>query len=273
MKNILLVFAHPDDESFTSAGTVVKMVKAGWQIHLICATKGDAGMRGPHEETADVGTLREKELDESSKIVGISSITHLGYRDGKMSDINPGELEDILYKKLLELHPDIVITFEPNGISNHPDHMKICLSTTFAFQKYAHVVLSAEPPGNRDPKRRLLHQKKPLATTIVLPKLYYACMPAGIVKFLIEKKVLPKESFGKPFRGVEDKTVTTVIDISKFATKKIQALKAHVTQTSDVERFLSMKNHPLLSQEYFVLRMEGEKEVFMGNNDRVANRL
>src|SRR5476651_292782 len=141
MKKMVLVFAHPDDESFMSAGTVAKYVKAGWKVDLICATKGDAGMRGPHDGTSDLAQLRQKELEESSRVVGIASIIHLDYRDGKLSDINPGELEEVIYKKLLELRPDIVITFEPGGVSNHPDHVKISLSATYAFHKYATLIV------------------------------------------------------------------------------------------------------------------------------------
>ena len=49
MKKILLVFAHPDDESFAAAGTVAKYVKAGWEVDLICATRGEKGEAGPSD--------------------------------------------------------------------------------------------------------------------------------------------------------------------------------------------------------------------------------
>jgi hypothetical protein len=98
-------------------------------------------------------------------------------------------------------------------------------------------------------------------------------MPESIAEYLKKKHVIYEESFGKPFKGVPDKNITTVIDISKLKTKKLEALQKHVTQTADVERFLSIPNQPLLSQEYFILRYFGNEEVYMGNNDRVSNRL
>jgi LmbE family N-acetylglucosaminyl deacetylase len=272
MKKILLVLAHPDDESFPLGGTIAKYVSAGWRVDLITATKGEAGDPGLYSDTIDLGTVREKELAEAAKELGIASVTHLGYTDGKLSAINPGELEEVIYQQLALHRPDIVFTYETNGISNHPDHIKMSLSTTYAFHKYAASILEEHTLGSRDPKRYLLRQEEP-SGTLVEPKLYYACMPESIAEYLRKKNVIHEESFGKPQRGVPDKLITTVIDISKFKTKKINALRKHVSQQADVDRFLSISNQPLVRQEYFILRYIGKQEVFMGNNDRISNKL
>ena len=73
--------------------------------------------------------------------------------------------------------------------------------------------------------------------------------------------------------AVPDKLVTTVIDISRFTGLKRKALLSHRSQQVDVQRFLSFAANPLAKHEYFILRMHGTTEVFMGKNDRVFNKL
>jgi hypothetical protein len=73
--------------------------------------------------------------------------------------------------------------------------------------------------------------------------------------------------------GVEDKRITTVIDVSRTSAVKAKALHAHVSQAEDVDRFYSIDNNPLTVKEYFILRMIGTKEVFVGKNDRISDRL
>ena len=107
----------------------------------------------------------------------------------------------------------------------------------------------------------------------IFPKLYYACRPDSIVSFAVKKKVLPAESFGKPQQGVPDKDITTVIDVSEYQEVKEKALRCHVTQTADVDRFFAIPDRPFMKHEYFIFRMHGTTEVFMGKNDRIADEL
>lgn len=282
MKTILLVFAHPDDEAFTCGGLIPKYVDAGWKVYLLCATRGEAGDKGAFENISqkELGEIREKELRASAAILGISSVTFLEYKDGTLKKQAPGELEDALYRKMIEYAPDVVITMEPGGISNHPDHIRLTHSTTYAFQKYA--ADSSHPDSKmKTPKRNLLLRseefvKRSLSETgglIDAPKLYFAAVPQSIVSYLQKNKIFPLESFDKPWVGVPDKNITTVIDISRQLKTKLKALKAHETQRDDVLRFVSIDSQPLVMKEYFVLRMLGETEVYMGKNDSVSNKL
>lgn len=179
MKKLLLVFAHPDDESPTVGGTVAKYAKAGWQIDRIFAT------------------------------------TSLGFTEGLLSKEHPGEVEEPIYRKMLELVPDIVITFEPSGITNDPDHKKISLSATFAFQKYAKEFEKRFPEA---------HQ----------PKLYYVCVPQSQVFFLQQKREIPNESFGKPWVGTEDKKITTVIGNEYFYLRMVGIKEAFMGKNDKV---------------------------------------
>ncbi len=259
MKRILLVTAHPDDESFMTGGTVAKYVDAGWEVDLICATRGEEGERGPFVQLAreKVGEVRQKELEKAGTVLGIHSITFLGYKDGTLADRTPGDIEDMVHRKMIELVPDIVITADTTGISNHPDHIKLSYATTYAFQKYAKWI-----------EEQLKDQEM---SEQLFPKLYYACLPASIVAFAVKEKILPAESFGKPWKGVDDKKITTVIDISEYGQMKEKALRSHVTQVANVESFFKMKD--LMKHEYYIFRMHGTTEVFMGKNDHVASDL
>lgn len=259
MKRILVVAAHPDDETFMAGGTIAKYVAEGWEVDLICATRGEEGETGPKTNIArkEVGDVRQKELTKAGAILGLHSITFLGYKDGTLSERTPGDIEEMLYKKMIELIPDVVITADTSGISNHPDHIKLSYATTYAFQKYAKYI-----------ENQLKNQEE---TEQLFPKLYYACRPASIVAFAVKNKILPAESFGGPSRGVEDDKITTVIDISEYREIKEKALRCHVTQTADVERYVKIKDH--MKHEYFILRMHGTAEVFMGKNDHVTDHL
>ncbi|MFZ5845419.1 MAG: PIG-L deacetylase family protein [Patescibacteria group bacterium] len=253
MKKILLVFAHPNDESFAVGGSAAKYARAGWQVDLLCATRGETGAQPPFEKLAGaaLGQIRERELAEAGEILGINSITVLDYQDGTLSRQNPGELEDKIFRRMQELSPAVVVTFDTTGAGNHPDHIKVSYATTFAFQKYA---AQSAQQGELE------------------PKLYYVCLPESVAGYLREQRVIPPESFGKPWKGVPDKLVSTIIDIKRAAALKKRALRSYRTQTADVARFLGFPKNPLLSQEYFVLRQQGPREVFLGKYDRLTNR-
>lgn len=254
MRKLLLVFAHPDDESFVSGVTVAKYVRAGWIVDLICATRGEKGSSGSHGDVtpAALGDIREAELTKASSILGISSITFLDYIDGSLAKLVSGDIDDKIYRQMLERKPDCVITFDRTGISNHPDHIRVCRSATFAFQKYAKYVETLRKPP---------------------PKLYYACLPASVCSYLQKNNILSKELHGKPLTGVDDDRLTTVIEGRSYASKKKKALLAHVSQQENVERFLRLPSNPLQIQEYFILHMEGTKEYFMGKNDKIVRSL
>lgn len=259
MKKISVVFSHPDDESFATGGTIAKYVEAGYVVSLLCMTKGEEG----------------EELKKAANILGISSVTVLDYRDGTLFRQNPGELENAIYIFLEETLPQVVITFEPNGISNHPDHIKTSFSTTYAFQKYATYLLDAYAKIQLYAKHDEVWFKRfeSLREKQMEPKLYYVCVPERVVFYAQKQKMIPRESFGKPWKGVLDKHITTAIDVREFSKKKLEALAQHKTQIADVDRFVSVEGNPLFDKEFYMLRMQGIKEVFMGKNDEISDRL
>ncbi|KKR87334.1 hypothetical protein A2875_02865 [Candidatus Gottesmanbacteria bacterium RIFCSPHIGHO2_01_FULL_46_14] len=257
---MLLVFAHPDDELFACGGTIAKYARNGWEIDLICAT-------------------RQKELESAAKLLGIRTIHFLNYKDGTLKEDRPGDLEDTLDKYLRTLAPSIVITFEPGGISNHPDHIRLTRAATYAFQKYAKTITHVQAIGispdrpPRHPRDAWQIEFAEVTFDQTTPKLYYVCIPKSVGDYLIKAKLYPPEILGKPWSTTPDKFITTVIDTHLFQKKKEAALNLHKTQEEDVKRFLADPGKALLAREFFILRMQGEQEVFMGKSDRVSDRL
>lgn len=130
---MMVVLAHPDDESFPLGGTLAKYAAEGVEITLVCATKGEAGIPGlPGEET---GRLRERELRAAADVLGLSDVRFLGWQDGELEKADESKVIQQLIAILTEIQPQVVITFGADGISGHPDHIAIHRLTTAAFEQ------------------------------------------------------------------------------------------------------------------------------------------
>lgn len=278
-KTLLCIFAHPSDESFFAGGTIALYKKMGWYIHVICATNGKTPDDGTDTEEGLVAMGR-KEMESAAQILKIDEITFLDNPDGNLKSLSPGTLEDPFYQKMTALLPDIVLTHDTLGINNDPDNIKVCYATTYAFQKYVSYLSDLKTPkATLRGQGKGIHRDEYLRAFGVIdpeskePKLYYMCLPTHVVAFMQAAKQLPKEAHELPWKGTPDKAITTVIDIKEEKIIKGQALLCYETRAQDVDQFIDFDKNPSHNQEYFLLRMQGEYEVFMGKNDRVADFL
>ena len=125
--DLLLLLAHPDDESFLAAGTVAKLADAGRPAGLVCATRGQAGSLGdPPLATRDtIGRVREAELRAACDVLGLALVALLDYEDRQLAEADPGEVRATLVAHLRRERPRVVVTFDPNGVTRHPDHVAI----------------------------------------------------------------------------------------------------------------------------------------------------
>lgn len=130
---LLVILAHPDDESFPMGGTLARYAAEGAYIILVCATRGEAGIPGLSSQAA--GQVRERELQAAAKALGLAEVRFLGYHDGQLSQAEPEQVIGQLLKIMQEIRPQAVITFGPDGISGHPDHLAIHRFTTQAFDR------------------------------------------------------------------------------------------------------------------------------------------
>lgn len=134
MKRMLVVTGHPDDESFGVGATIAKYAAAGVKIHLLCATRGEAGMWSDVKpEKGGVGPVREREHKRAVKILGVESLEYLGYIDGEISNNDVERIAERILEKLKKFKPDIVLTFDPLGISGHLDHVAMAMAATKVF--------------------------------------------------------------------------------------------------------------------------------------------
>ncbi len=146
---LLAVLAHPDDESFGMGGTLALYAKRGYNVYLVCATRGEVGTVDPEHmrNFQSIAELRESELRCAAEHLGLKDVFFLGYRDSGMpgapDNSHPDaqvahsvdEVAGKVVRYIRELKPDVVLTFDPIGGYRHPDHIHIHQATVIAFEK------------------------------------------------------------------------------------------------------------------------------------------
>lgn len=133
------IFAHPDDEAFGPAGTLLTETKSGTELHLITLTAGEAGMNPD-----GVDNLADVRLDEwraAGKLLGASSQHHLGYYDGTLGNDDHLHIADKIMhivKTCINGRDDTIIEFismDLNGVTGHIDHIVAGRSACLAFYR------------------------------------------------------------------------------------------------------------------------------------------
>lgn len=228
---VLFVYAHPDDETFATGGTIALLTQKGVDCQVISATTGQAGQTGEYGDISqeELGKIREKEHASAADILAISKIHYLGLMDGELVNHSVSELSNKIMPILKEENPDIVITWEKNGVSNHPDHKQMSLAATDAFKKWMETV------------------KKHV-------RLYYIAVKKSYIE-AYEKSGLLTTAFGKP-QGTPDEHITTVVDISEVFDIKDKAARAHISQAADWARFSKRLEVVDYKKEFFELAAE-----------------
>jgi N-acetylglucosamine malate deacetylase 2 len=128
---MVVILAHPDDESFAAGGTLAKYAADGVRVALVMATRGEAGIPGRGAEQA--AAIREAELRQACTQLGVQELFFLGYEDGHLRDEDEEQAVDRLVAILGRQQPGVVLTFGPDGVSGHPDHITVSRWATMAF--------------------------------------------------------------------------------------------------------------------------------------------
>jgi LmbE family N-acetylglucosaminyl deacetylase len=134
-RRLLAVLAHPDDESLGNGGMLAKYAAEGVETYLVTATRGQRGWFGPPEEypgPEELGRIRESELQAAASVLGIRDVTLLDYLDGELDAAGPEVARSRIVEAVRRVRPDVVVTFPPDGLYGHPDHMAISRLTTEA---------------------------------------------------------------------------------------------------------------------------------------------
>lgn len=139
-KRLLAIFAHPDDEQ-TVAPLLVKSVEDGVEVTLVIATDGRLGVNEytDYEAGDDLAALRREELKCAAETLGVKLI-HLNYHDQlRAAEGYDGHIPHVrsLLKEITEIvarvQPDAIVTWGPDGASNHMDHRLIGATVTQVF--------------------------------------------------------------------------------------------------------------------------------------------
>lgn len=132
------VWAHPDDETYLSAGVMALNKRLGNRVVCITATRGEEGVQDESRwPRARLGEIRQKEMEAGMAVLGISEHHWLDYRDGACSDVDKEEAVGKVAAWIQKVQPDTVMTFGPDGMTGHPDHSAVSAWTTEAFQRAA----------------------------------------------------------------------------------------------------------------------------------------
>ncbi len=133
---VLGIWAHPDDECYLSAGLMADAVRRGHRVVCVTATRGEAGVTDESRwPAAELAQIRERELAQSLRELGVKEHQFLGLADGGCADADPEPLIEKLAALMTELRPAVVVTFGPDGITDHDDHKAVGHWTTEAHAR------------------------------------------------------------------------------------------------------------------------------------------
>jgi LmbE family N-acetylglucosaminyl deacetylase len=131
------IYAHPDDETFMSGCLIRQLANDGAKPVLLLATSGDAGYKNgdyDYSTREELAIIRDEEMVEAAAILGLDAVEQLGYPDGRLKEADMKMLASQIVD-FANLHSAMtLITFPPDGMNGHPDHVAISLATTMAYQ-------------------------------------------------------------------------------------------------------------------------------------------
>jgi N-acetyl-1-D-myo-inositol-2-amino-2-deoxy-alpha-D-glucopyranoside deacetylase len=269
---VLLVHAHPDDETINNGATMALYAELGATVTLVTCTRGEEGdilvpelahLTSGSEDK--LGEHRINELAEAMKELGVSDHRFLAegkkiYRDSGMMGTEPNNRPDVFWQADLEeatkylvsiiddVKPHILITYDEIGGYGHPDHI----------QAHRIAMLAADNSSWQ------------------IQKIYWNTMPKSVLaESMAKMKELGSDFFGAenvddlPF-AKDDKFVTSLIDGNSQVEKKMAAMKAHVTQISTDGPFFALSDNlglQVWGDEYYTL-VRGEKAEPFDQNGR-----
>jgi N-acetyl-1-D-myo-inositol-2-amino-2-deoxy-alpha-D-glucopyranoside deacetylase len=260
-RRLLLVHAHPDDESINNGATMARYAAEGVHVTLVTCTLGERGEVIPpelrHLAGAVLGEYRFGELAAAMRALGVEDFRLLGgagrYGDSGMMGLpdndDPGcfwqadvdQAARELVQVILEVRPQVVVTYDDNGGYGHPDHIQVHRVALRA------VELAAEA-GHR------------------VAKVYWNRLPRSVAEEAFAR--LREDLAGLPFARaavvgdvpgiVDDSRISAVVDGSGHAGAKAAAMRAHATQVAvaDGAPYFALSNElaqPLLAYEYYEL--------------------
>jgi LmbE family N-acetylglucosaminyl deacetylase len=230
IQSLLAIFAHPDDETYRAGGTLALLAQKGAQVWVLCATRGECGI--PKLRPVEAGEVRQAELECACRILGIEPPRFLDYRDGMLLQVNEEQAVGQVVRAIRELRPQALLTWPPDGVSGHPDHVAVSRWTKKAFQR------AANPKAYPEHQAEGLHPQAPGA-------LYHIVIPHSLTEALKMHHL----------HTVPNETVTLTVDVSAVWDTKMAAIRCHRSQmgSSPILDAPEEQQRLFLGTEYFEL--------------------
>jgi N-acetyl-1-D-myo-inositol-2-amino-2-deoxy-alpha-D-glucopyranoside deacetylase len=248
-RRLLLVHAHPDDESIATGGVMAKYAAEGTAVTLVTCTRGEQGEIVP-EDLRHLGTgkaladQRVDELADAMQVLGVTDHRFLGpYEDSGMIGTPENEratafwnadLDEAtahLVKVIEETKPQVVVTYDEHGGYGHPDHIQAHRVTMLAVAAAQHETAKVYHCAWGGPERRQRERED----------YERAGRPGGF-------------DLPDPAQAHEGAPITTTVTID--GDLKAKAIAAHRTQVTVVGRFFALSNnvaHEVFDEEHFTL--------------------
>jgi N-acetylglucosamine malate deacetylase 2 len=192
---LLALFAHPDDETYRAGGLLALLAQKGVWAHIVTATHGEAGAIGSSgiNTSEPLSVIREKELRCACQALNLQPPVVWDFPDGRLAEIDP---EIIIQRVSLLMHkiqPQVVLSFGPDGLSGHPDHVAIGDIASAVFSRYRKA-----------------------------GALYQLAVPVSVAQRLGMNQI----------RAVPDSQITLAVDVTSVWEAKKKAIYCHVTQVA-----------------------------------------
>ncbi len=216
------VLAHPDDETLGLGGALARYSAEGVETYVVTATRGQAGRykdNTNHPGPEALGRIREQELRDAARLLGVRDVQLLDYDDGRLDTEDVREAVSRIVAHLRRIRPHVVLTFGPDGAYGHPDHIAISQLTTAAVVQAANASYSAHEDGDAPPH--------------LVSKLYYIswsrrtwdAYQAAFKKLVSRVDGVERQATPRP-----DWEITTVVDTSEHWRTVWQAVQRHESQ-------------------------------------------
>ncbi len=217
MLSILAVFAHPDDETFRSGGTLALLAQRGVKVHVLTLTRGEAGSCGePPLCTLDqLPIVRERKLCCACAALGIQTPRVLDYPDGHLAETDPEQVIAEILAVIHQVRPHVLLSFGPDGLSGHPDHILVGQWVAEVFRR------------SKDVAAR-----------------YTLAVPQSLATQLEMRQVHP----------VPDESIALSVNVASVWETKLAAMRCHTTQwnSSPILSAPIERQRLFFGQEYFV---------------------
>ena len=276
-KRLLLVHAHPDDESIETGGIMAKYAAEGAQVTLVTCTLGEEGevippdLRHLEGDGERLAGHRTGELAAACAALGVADHRFLGgpgrWRDsgmmgtpandrpGSFWQAGTGEAARQLEAVIREVRPHVIVSYDERGFYGHPDHIQAHRVAWRAFQQ--------GQQGQQERKGERGREQRPGQTEPWRAAKFYATAVtrSDLARGIEDLRAagtgfeVPRSPAELPF-GVPDDRVTTRIGIGGYLDAKLEAMRAHATQITVKRPFFALSNNigrVVLPHEDFIL--------------------